>query len=156
MFRYTRRQILLHWGVAALVLMQFLFNEPMGQAFDRWMDQGQKVASGGVILHIVTGVAIFVLVVWRLIIRRNAPKAPEEPGLLGMAAKLTHGLLYLLLLLLPLTGLAAWVGGIEAGAEMHEIGTTLLLVLIALHVAAALYHQLVLKDGLLGRMRPGA
>ena len=54
---------------------------------------------------------------------------------------------------LPITGGMAWFGGIEVMAEAHEVLTSLLLVLVGLHVVAALYHQFWLKDGLLMRMK---
>ena len=39
--------------------------------------------------------------------------------------------------------------------ETHELGAPLLLGLIALHVAAALYHHFVRRDAVLKRMLPG-
>ena len=38
---------------------------------------------------------------------------------------------------------------------VHGLVAKLAMGLVALHVVAALYHQFVLRDGLLGRMRPG-
>ena len=58
------------------------------------------------------------------------------------------------MLALPITGLLAWYGGVTSLAGLHgELLKTLLWVMIALHVIAALYHQFVLKDHLLDRMR---
>jgi cytochrome b561 len=105
-------------------------------------------------------------------LRLPAPPAGSRWQLL--AASATHAALYLLLLVIPLTGLfmqyfaakpisvyglwslpAALVSDIERFAilrELHGILTLLLMVLITLHIGAALYHQFVKKDQLLRRM----
>ena len=70
-----------------------------------------------------------------------------------MAAHVGHWALYALMVLAPVTGLAAWYGGIEAAAEVHELFKPLLIILVAVHVLAALFHQFVLKDNLLARMK---
>jgi cytochrome b561 len=55
---------------------------------------------------------------------------------------------------LPGTGLFAFFGGFETLGDLHGgVLKALLWALIALHVGAAFYHHLVLKDGLLNRMR---
>lgn len=73
--------------------------------------------------------------------------------MLRKAAHWGHLALYALMILMPLSGLAAWFGGLEAAAEVHEAMKPLLLILVAVHVAAALWHQFWLKDGLLLRMK---
>ncbi|MDO5706866.1 MAG: cytochrome b/b6 domain-containing protein, partial [Paracoccus sp. (in: a-proteobacteria)] len=65
-----------------------------------------------------------------------------------------HWALYAVLILTPLSGSVAWFGGQEGAAEAHETLTSVLLALAALHVAGALYHQFVVKDGLMSRMSP--
>jgi cytochrome b561 len=72
---------------------------------------------------------------------------------LRSAAHLAHLALYALMILMPLSGLAAWFGRVEVAGEVHEALRLALLGLIALHVLAALWHQFWLKDGLLQRMR---
>ena len=67
---------------------------------------------------------------------------------------LIHALLHIVLIAIPLAGLAAWFGGIGRAGDLHVLLTDLLLVLAGLHVAAALYHHFVLKDGLMNRLRP--
>ena len=86
-----------------------------------------------------------------------------------------HHLLYLLLAGAVLAGLAAvWIRGDtlfnlftvpafdpgnkalrEQAGELHELLANSLLVLAALHGAAAVWHHLHLKDGVLRRMWPG-
>jgi cytochrome b561 len=50
----------------------------------------------------------------------------------------------------------AWFGAVRDAGEVHEALTTALLAVTGLHVAAALFHQFVLKTDVLVRMRrPG-
>lgn len=152
---YSRTQIALHWIIAILLAPQFLFDDGISQAFRTLMKDGIATMTTGAVVHIVPGVAIFVLVLWRLGLRltRGAPEAPGEPGLQRTAGIVVHWLLYALLIILPVTGLFGWFGGVGAAGEVHEILQNLLLVLIGLHVVAALWHQFGLKDNLMNRMR---
>ena len=85
---------------------------------------------------------------------RGVPDAPDATPAMEMAVKVGHLAIYALMIALPATGLAAFFGGIDILAELHEGPLKALLwVLIAGHVVMALYHQFVLKDGLLDRMR---
>ncbi|MBW6506533.1 MAG: cytochrome b/b6 domain-containing protein [Rhodobacteraceae bacterium] len=156
---YLASQIWLHWLVALLIIPQFLLNESMGQAW-RAIERGQEVTPSVLITaHVVAGVAVLALVLWRLVLRltHGAPPPPaSEAPALQMVGKITHGLLYLVLALLTVSGGMAWFGGIKASAGVHEAATSLLLLLVSLHVLGALYHQFVLKTNLLARMkRPG-
>jgi cytochrome b561 len=95
-----------------------------------------------------------------------------------MIARLTHGFLYLLLIALPLMGWAnassrGWpvaLAGLiplpslspvgspvgHALGDWHQVFAWVLLVLIGLHVVAALFHHFILRDGTLRRMLPAA
>ncbi|MBE0554349.1 MAG: cytochrome b/b6 domain-containing protein [Rhodobacteraceae bacterium] len=156
---YSRTQIALHWVVVLLILAQFLFHEPMAEAWDVVEDGGAAVTSAGVLLHIIGGIAVLVFALWRLALRmtRGVPALPaNDPPLQRLAAHLGHWGLYALMVAVPLSGMAAWGGGIKAAGEAHEVLKTLLLLLVLVHVAAALWHQFWLKDGLIDRMkRPG-
>ena len=102
------------------------------------------------------GIAVLVLTGVRLALRltRGAPPAPAgQSRLVTLAAGAVHGALYLLLLALPLSGMAVWVGGLHDLGDLHEGLFVLLLVLVAGHAGAALVHHYVLKDNLLARMR---
>jgi cytochrome b561 len=153
---YSARQIRLHWLVAVLIVLQFVLHEPIVAAWEQ-VEDGQSPASGWLILaHLIGGVLVLIFALWRLALRqvRGVPPAPEtEPELLRKAAHWGHLALYGLMILMPISGLAAWFGGIEAAAEAHEVMKPLLLVLVAVHVLAALWHQFWLKDGLLLRMK---
>ena len=165
----------LHWLVAALVLGQFglgwtMSDLPLGQLrFDLYQ------------IHQSLGLTVFALVAVRLAWRLGHPPPPLPAGLPAWqraAARTTHALFYLLLLVQPLIGflqsnaanLPVVVWGVlplpaliasdealgEALIEVHEIIARVLLALILLHVAAALRHHFLLKDDVLRRMLPRA
>jgi len=156
---YSLAQISLHWIIAALILFQLVFGDAIGGAW-RSVRQGAVPEMGAMVwAHIGVGVTVLLLVLWRISLRmaRGVPAEAEAgTALTRFAAKVVHLGLYLLVLALPITGLAAWFGGITSAADVHELMKPLLILLIALHVIGALWHQFVLKDNLLARMkRPG-
>lgn len=153
---YTRTQIVLHWLVALLVLAQYLDNGAIGSAW-RAMRRGLEEVPGGplVAAHVVIGVAILAFGIWRVVLRltHGAPPPPAgEPRILRILAAATHGGLYLLLLLLPVSGLVAWFGGIGQAADAHSVLKSLLMAVVLLHVAGALYQRFVLRSDVLARM----
>lgn len=156
--RFTPTQIALHWLTALLVLAQFLNDSAIGRAFRATMRGAAEIPGGWLVTaHVLAGLAIFAFALWRIVLRvkRGAPPAPaEEPRPLRFVAAATHGLLYLLLLLLPLTGLVAWFGAVGPAAGAHEVLTTVLLAAVGLHVAGALYQRFVLRSGVAARMLP--
>lgn len=153
---YSARQIRLHWLVAVVIVLQFILHEPISQAWDG-IEAGQSPAFNWLILaHIAGGALVLVFALWRLVLRqsRGVPPAPEtETAPLRMAAHLGHLGLYALMIAMPLSGMAAWFGGIRAAAEAHEVMKAALMALVAGHVIAALWHQFWLKDGLILRMK---
>ena len=127
-------------------------------------------------LHMILGASIIVLLLIRLIARwrtQHPEWASTGNAFLDMIGGWTHFGLYLLGFLMPITGIIlavqrnelARVFGIGAVAArntfrrgqfslgmFHGLVWTLLLLLIALHVGAAFYHQFFKKDNLLARM----
>lgn len=128
-------------------------------------------------LHASLGVLVIALTVLRLSWRTIVP-TPKTAGspLLQVAAQAMHVALYAAVLAVPLCGLlmmaakgrAFDVFGLftvppliatdralgETLEEAHEILAYLLLVLVGLHAAAAIFHQAILRDGTLSRMLP--
>lgn len=129
-------------------------------------------------LHKSVGILVLVLVVPRLLWRLGNPVAPAS-GLTPLEARLseiTHWALYAIMLLIPLTGylFASAAGqhldffGLFTAASplptdrtiadpmefLHKIGQYAIYGVVGLHVAAALYHHFVKRDGVLQRMLP--
>lgn len=159
---YSGLQIALHWIVAALVIFQVVAGDSMG-ALWRSVERGEAVSATDQTLgsiHIWGGIAIFFFALWRLWLRysRGAPDLPQdELPALKFIANATHVLLYVILIGAPLAGAAAWFGGIEAAAEIHELVKLPLILLVVLHVSGALVQHFVKKTDVLRRMmRPQA
>lgn len=157
--RYSRAQVVLHWTTLALLLVSFISHEGMKDAW-RALRQGGEAASAapglGSQVHVWVGATVLALTLIRLVLRvtQGAPRPVEgQSPLLTVASSILHGLLYLVLLAIPATGLAAWFGGITDLGEVHEVLFNIALLLVAGHIGAALFHQFVLKDRLLARMR---
>ena len=110
-------------------------------------------------LHAYVGISILVLAIVRLCLRfvQGAPDAPDvEPPALRLLAKVTHGLLYLLFFAMPLSGVAAYYGGVEVAGFVHGGPMKLLMwILILAHIAGALVHQFYWKTDVLARMTRG-
>lgn len=131
-------------------------------------------------LHKSIGIVILLLVFLRLVWRakNKVPELPADGGKMEKAgAHGVHILLYLIMFALPLSG---WIGSSYSGFEVsvfglftmpelvgsdrqmsdilheaHEILVFALIGVVALHVAAALFHHFVRKDDILKRMMPG-
>jgi len=149
--RYSGVAIALHWLVVLLVVVQFL-SMWLGDLFDR-QDPARDVLFD---IHIVSGIAVLLAILVRLWWRRGHKPPPPPAGtgrLMRIAAAAVHHGLYVLLVLQPLLGLGAlyvWRGF----GEVHEVLANVILVFVGVHVAATLWHQFVLRDGLIRRMLP--
>ncbi len=164
---------LFHWGVALLILVQFV----TGKVADALKLSPAKLDL--FVWHKSIGVTILLLVVLRLAWRlADTPPSPpnDSPAWETKLAAAGHYTLYALMFAVPLSGW--WVSDAsrvpfrayfsipmpdlietsrsvqDAAEEVHEVLTTLLLVLIAVHIAAALRHHFLLGDDVLRRMLP--
>lgn len=152
---YTRLQIALHWIAALLILQQYLFKDAISTAWDA-VTKGMESAFNPLVLaHVAGGALVLVFALWRLSIKagRGTPEMVGDSPLQRALAKATHLGLYALMILMPVSGSVAWFGGVTVAAQGHNVLKVVLLALVALHVVGAVYHQFVLKDGLMNRMR---
>jgi iron complex transport system substrate-binding protein len=155
---YDRVAAWLHWLVALLVLAQFATGWGWS-ALERGSDPRMVLFR----IHIGMGIAILVLAVLRLAWRATHP-APELPagmsGFTRLASRATHVALYALILVQPVLGLLTITAlGKSLGRwprDLHMQLVNVIAAIVALHVAAALWHQLVRRDGLMARMNPFA
>jgi len=151
---YTGIQIGLHWLIAALVLFQLVFGESMVAVVDA-AEEGTTASPGDVWLsgaHYWVGISILCLVALRLVLRLTSPApAPAPSSLLDWAATAMHWMFYVLLFLVPVSGLMALYVSDEIG-DIHALAKPVFIVLIIGHAGAALYHQFVVRDGTLRRM----
>lgn len=171
--RYVRTVRQLHWWMALLIVAAYVFVEfhgsfPKGSAPRNAMMQG----------HYWSGIAIFLLVWWRLSSRVRGGTPPIQPPLGRFTAtfsRLMHLALYAFFIVMPILGCltAAYEGkqvlipftGIALPLpvaadkdfghqleEIHETIGTIFYWVIGLHVLAALWHHLIKRDNVLERM----
>lgn len=153
--RYSKLQIRLHWITVLLVALQYLLHDGIADAYDRAVETGTYALSAPVIGHSAGGLIILGLAIWRLMLRneRGVPGPPEgEPAVFARLSHVAHLGFYVLLFLLPVSGVLAWGGRIEAAGDAHEVFRALLLLLILAHIGAVILHQSVWKTGLITRM----
>jgi cytochrome b561 len=154
---YSRAQIGLHWAIAGLVLVQFVFSDGMEDSFDAYLD-GEAPAADALRMawfHAASGIAILLLMLSRLWLRlkRGVPAQPaSEPAPARFLASAVHWLFYLLLIGIPVSGFVGWMFGMEAAGDAHSAAATLLLVLIALHLAGALAQFVIFRSNALARI----
>jgi cytochrome b561 len=154
---YAPLQIALHWMVVVLVAFQFFAHAAIE---DMWRSHVQNEPLQGATpalanLHVAAGILVMVLALLRIALRviRGAPPPPQdEPRLLQLTSELVHWAIYVFLLLLPMSGLAAWFLDVETAGLVHEFLTTLLLAAIALHIAGALFQHFVRRSQVMMRM----
>ncbi|MDD2882753.1 MAG: cytochrome b [Rhodoferax sp.] len=176
--RYTSVAIVLHWLLALAILGIFALGVYMADL--PFSPSRLKLFNW----HKWAGISILLLSVVRLLWRvtHRPPVLPAAiaramPGWQTLAHHATHHLMYVLFFAVPLIGwayssaagfpivlfgqvaLPDFVGPDKALAELikplHELFAWGLVALAAVHVAAALKHQWIDRDGLLLRMLPG-
>jgi cytochrome b561 len=170
--RFTPLQRLLHWLMALCILtMLFIGVGMVSTVKPKYLTL--------VSIHKPLGIAILLLALVRLAVRLRygAPSLPADlPAPMKVAAKLSHYAFYALMIGMPLIGwgmlsAAAYPVVLFGGAQLPAIlpqndGLHTLLwdahfylafaffALVLLHVAAALFHALVRRDGVFAAMAP--
>jgi cytochrome b561 len=153
--RYSSLQIVLHWVVAALILVQLTVNSDMQQAFAQRLAGGSLPPDFGAWFHAGIGILVLALAVIRLFVRTNrgVPSPPKgNHPLLNALSHGTHILLYGFLFFMPVTGVLAWFTGIEFAAVLHELGRLILIPAILLHIGGAIVEEVILDNRVFRRM----
>lgn len=154
---YTTTQILLHWVIAALVVLQLVIGEDIKPAY-RALSRDTAPTTDDLFnanIHVYVGLIVLLLAVWRLAIRlvRGVPAPPPEESILFQRIAIaTHFLLYLFIVGMPITGALAWYFGLGAMAEVHELAKPVIIVVVGLHAVAALWQHFFVKSDVLVRM----
>lgn len=152
---YDPIQIVLHWAMAGMITSQFVFSWLVLPGWHYLIMTHEFLFTFGVAAHLSTGTTLLALVLWRIRVRwrHKAPSAPDgfDPRLEAVS-HLVHWATYGLMVLIPTTGLLAYFGDLRPVATVHNVLAALLLGLVGIHAAGALYHQFIRHDGLLLRM----
>ena len=165
--RYHPLHVAIHWIMAILVLTTIFY---VMLCLDEVPNTSAKLIPYS--MHVGIGAILGVLLLIRLYMRFKVPKpAPANAGhpALNVAARVVHFLLYAGVAAMLLTGygmfneaemLRVYRGENTFPQDFHTlslreahgaVGYTLLL-LVIIHFSAAMYHQFIRKDNLLGRM----
>lgn len=169
MTRYHPALVAIHWLMAILIVMMLIF----GNFVTGPLENTDPAKVEALVGHMAIGMSIGVFLILRLVVRVRTEKPPHAStgnAILDRVGVGTHHLMYLLVALMVLSGLgmalSAGLFGVVYGgqgaipadlstrfpARTHDLVSNLLLLLVVLHIAAALYHQFFLKDGLFRRM----
>ncbi|WP_250459118.1 cytochrome b [Microbulbifer litoralis] len=170
--RYGWVAIALHWLMAPAIIGLFALGWWMRQLsyYDPWYRQGPE-------LHKGIGILLLGLLLLRLVWKLLNPSPAAEAGTprwQALAARLAHGILYLLLLVIMTSGylistadgraidvfgwfsVPATVQGLphqeDIAGQVHEILAWSLMALVALHALAALRHHFIDRDATLRKM----
>lgn len=163
----------LHWGVFLMFVSLYVLAEMMEDA-----PKGpERMALYD--LHKSIGITVLFTVFLRLSWRIANP-VPEPSGKvskwLELAASASHYVLYAVMFIMPVSGYVmsvsgghdvSWFGlftlpnlvakneGLhEFGEESHEVMAAVILVLVSVHILAALWHHFIVKDNVFRRMLP--
>jgi cytochrome b561 len=170
--RFTLPQRGLHWLMAACILAMLFIGVAM-------VSTVKPAHLTLVSLHKPLGIAILILAVLRIAVRlvSRAPGLPADlPAPMKLAASLSHYLLYALMIAMPLIGWGmvsaggypvVLLGGVRLPAILpqsdllhaalwsaHQVLALAFFAVILLHVAAALFHGLIRRDGVFASMAP--
>lgn len=170
---YGAAAMAFHWLTAVLVVVAFTLG-PGGSETRVYSAAGDVDRQW----HELLGLTVLLLTILRLLWKGfvGAPTLPPSPRWMHVASKAVQGILYVLLLLAPLTAISgAWLEGHPltpaffgdiappiaknhpSGARIAELHTWLgdaILWVAGLHAVAALFHHFVLRDGVLLAMLP--
>lgn len=167
MKQYSTRLAAIHW----LTLILFIAAFYLGHELDETEAAAAKMSLYP--WHFILGDLVLILTLIRTyFLRKDGKPAPIEGGkpIANKVATGLHHLLYVLLIALPVSGMiminttgviaalqardASKLPDLEKFAihEVHAAIVAIIMLTIALHVAAALYHQFILKDNLIRRM----
>ena len=169
--RYHPALVAIHWATAVLVIFMLI----IGKVWLKWMpNDSSKIVP--LAFHMITGIIVLVLTLVRIFVRLRFPKpAPATAGnrILDAIGVVTHYLLYLGALGMGISGLGI---AVQAGLQSSVFGgkgslpedffvyparyghgylSTALILILLLHIGAAIFHQFIRKDKLFSRMSFG-
>ena len=169
--RYSHGAATFHWLTVVLVLAQLYVGFTFGD-----LPKGTPARAEMFAIHKTLGATILIVTLLRLGYRllNPPPLYPADmPKWDRFLAVWSARIVYAVLIALPLTGLIAvsgkggmvdllWglqlpalpIGDGELFGEVHEILVWSAIALVVIHVAAAIYHHLIMRDAASGRMPP--
>jgi cytochrome b561 len=181
--RYSRVAIVLHWAIAILIIANFAGAMWFEELLKSDVPADKQLGFRLVQLHKAVGLSVLSLTLVRIAWRLFNPPPPlpaHMPTWQRTASRISHALLYLLMILVPLGGWVmvsaspidfpiSWFGLFDwpqlpiendkaladQVSQGHETFAKVLIGLALVHLLAALKHQFIDRDNLLARMWPG-
>jgi cytochrome b561 len=170
--QYDRMLVVLHWVLAIGLFYQL--------GLGLWMEDIPKdppgVRAEWFNLHKSIGICLGFLILWRLgwRVTHSVPAPPiGNTDFQNKLSQWAHRLLYVCMVILPVSGFMGssfsqypvkffgfpwpklWEPspeGKELFSTIHEVTAFVMMIIIILHISAAVWHQWVKRDGLLSRM----
>ncbi len=170
--QYDRMLVVLHWVLAIGLFYQL--------GLGLWMEDIPKdppgIRAGWFNLHKSIGICLGFLILWRLgwRVTHSVPAPPiGNTDFQNKLSQWAHRALYVCMVVLPVSGFMGssfspypvkffglplpklWEPspeGKELFSEIHEVSAFIMMIIIILHISAAIWHQWVKRDGLLSRM----
>ncbi|MGN7438756.1 MAG: cytochrome b [Alcanivorax sp.] len=144
--KYPKTLRLIHWLMVLLITLQFAVGFFMDDD-NLWQIQ----------THLILGISILAITILRIGIKRaQKDQLPAKPDSLSDKewgiAKIGHALIYLMLLITPISGLVGYYTHNHDILEVHETLIWGLLVLIVGHVAMVPIHKIRHHQNLMTRM----
>ena len=169
MTQYSKRMVITHWLTLVLLVAAWFLGDSLAE-----MTDDSKATILGYVVHMLAGGAVLLLTVPRLFfrIKDGTPPAMGQTAM-DKLAKGIHHFLYLVLFVLPVSGVVTVLTSKAGQAllsgdasllpkdgdydhvfahEVHELMVNVLIVLVVIHVLGAIKHQFISKDGLMERM----
>jgi cytochrome b561 len=168
--RHDPTTIALHWATAVLVVVLWT----IGQTVDVVPNGPLRIdyRSMHIALGVLLGVVLLARLAWRL--TRHHALPPIDSGLLLIIARVTHWVLYALLIAAVVFGIDyLWARGdsifnvfrvpqmvpgdralIRQIGGWHALAANAIMIVAGVHAAAALFHHYILRDATLRRMLP--
>ena len=167
MKQYSKRMIIIHWLTLALIIVAWYFGHELDEARHK---AGATLA--GYMVHALLGDVVLLLTILRLYFRSKDGTPPALGNtLMDKVAKGVHHGLYGLLLLVPVSGMMTIITSDVSKAlqasdaallpkkftgvpahDVHEVLVTVLIAITVVHLLGAIWHQFIIKDGLINRM----
>lgn len=170
---YGRTARVLHWTMAVLVILMIAAGLTMTSDVDRALQDRLFI------FHKGTGVILLLLIAFRIVWRIGHPAPPlpaSVPPLQQFAAHATHIGLYFFLVVMTVSGyVRVTTGGFpiellnaigippllprskgvaDVAESIHATAKFGLIILLLMHIGAAAFHGIVLRDGVFSRMWP--
>jgi cytochrome b561 len=167
--RYHPVLVALHWALALLIIAALA----LGTLIMAKMPNSDPMKIEALRSHLAGGVLILLLMVVRLVVRmvtRHPASASTGAPSLDRLAWVSHRAFYVAVLAMAGSGIIMALqadlpsiifgrgGALPADfwafpvRSVHYLVSRLLMALIVLHITGALYHTLILRDGLMSRM----